>query len=86
MGKKSIRLRLESLKTDPVQYKPFDITFTPADDVQVLVELEDDQVLYAEEDGILITPAGAANISKQIAQAVYGMWWEFERWKQAQGR
>lgn len=81
-----IRLRLETLKPDPIQYKPYDVSYTPADDVLVEVNVDVDHVVEDRDGSIVITPKGAANIAKQIAASIYGMHWEFEQWKQAQGR
>lgn len=74
MSKKKIELQITQLKTDPSQYKIFDATLTPKD-LYVEVEVE----AQSFRDGLLLTPAGLAEVTHQIADAFDAMEIKFRK-------
>ena len=84
MSKAKIRLRMESLHPDPERYKPYDISYTPAKDTFVELEIDPEEIVEEEGDAhtgrIILTPDGMVEIATQLAKAIRLGWWDFEMW------
>ena len=63
-----VTLQWMSVAPDPVQYKPYNPVFSP---VELYVQVEvPDQYVLSDEDETVLTPEGAAYVSKQLAKAI----------------
>jgi hypothetical protein len=80
--KKIVQLRMEYLKPDPVQYKPYDIMITSRAGEEVVVQFEvtASEVLKSDKHGMVLTPEGLVEITTQLMKAIKLANIEFKNW------
>jgi hypothetical protein len=75
---KVIYLRVESIRPDPIQYKPYSPTLVPVDDLPVYVKIEVPKEMVVHYPGsvsfpaqcIVLTPEGLAKMMGEIASSI----------------
>ena len=72
---KTVYLKVEAIRTDPIQYKPYAPTLM-GENLYVAVKLSDDlfnessQAIGHKPEGLILTPAGLAELMGRIATAI----------------
>lgn len=80
--KKIVQLRMEMLKSDPVQYKPYDIMITSRAGEEVVVQFEvtASEVLKSDQHGVVLTPDGLVEIADQLMKSIKLSNIDFKNW------
>jgi len=80
--KKVVQLRMEMMKPDPVQYKPYDIMITSRAGEEIVVQFEvtASEVLKADQHGYTLTPDGLVEIADQMLKAIKLANINFKNW------
>ena len=80
--KKIVQLQLASMKPDPVQYKPYDLTLTcrTGEEVVVQFEVTASEVLKTTQHSVTLTPEGLVEIADQLHKAIKVTNIDFKNW------